>query len=109
MFTKTLSMLGLGYPLLHLFFVFYLKLDFVPYKYNLTFGGLFTGWVNIIHRSLARSYFVTGTSPDSLPNWKIEWFYVYMDGANWDEFFRPSSSKCVDGLIRDLKLEVDGA
>ena len=66
-----------------------------------------TGWVKIIHMSLSRSCFINGISPDSLRNWKKEWFYVFLDGADWDEFFRPSFSRSVDGLIRDIKMGID--
>ena len=66
------------------------------------------GWVKIVHRSLARSCFVSETNPDSFPNWKKEWFYVYLDAEeSWENYFRPNFSKSVDGSLRDLKLGID--
>ena len=66
-----------------------------------------SGWVRIQHRSLARPCFISGSSPDSLPEWKKEWFYIQLEEDNWDEFFRPDFSRAVDGPVRDLKLGVD--
>lgn len=66
------------------------------------------GWVKIVHRSLARSCFISGTNPDSYPTWKSEWFYVFLDSEEgWDHFFRPNFSKSIDGSLRDLKLGID--
>ena len=65
------------------------------------------GWVKISHRSLARSCFISGTSPDSLPKWKKEWFYVYMEGCDWDDYFRPNFSRAIDGPVRSIKLGIE--
>ena len=65
-------------------------------------------WVKIVHRSLARSCFISETNPDSFPNWKKEWFYVYLDAEeSRDSFFRPNFSKSIHGSLRDLKLGID--
>lgn len=77
------------------------------YLFKFTNSPNNTGWVQISHRSLSRTCFIPGTSPDSLPNWKKEFFYLFMDGANWGDFFRLNFSKAVDGSMRDIKLGVD--
>lgn len=56
------------------------------------------GWVKIQYRNLARSIFISGSAPDSLPQWKKQWFYIFMVGANWEEYFSPNFGKAEDGL-----------
>ena len=65
------------------------------------------GWVKIQYRNLACSIFVSDSAPDSLPAWKKHWFYVYMEGADWDECFKPNFSRAEDGPVRSLKLGVE--
>jgi hypothetical protein len=66
-----------------------------------------TGWVKIQTRSLARSCFISDSNPDSFPDWKKEWFYVFLEGDNWDHFFRPNFCKAEDGPMKYLKLGVE--
>lgn len=49
---------------------------------------------------------IFGTTPDSFLDWKREWFYVYLEGDDWDNFFRPNFSKSIDGSLWDLKLGI---
>ncbi|KAK1392679.1 hypothetical protein POM88_011735 [Heracleum sosnowskyi] len=65
------------------------------------------GWVKIQYRTLNRSCFVSGSSPDSLPLWKKEWFYIYLDGDDWNNYFCPNFTRATDGSLRSLKLGVD--
>ena len=64
-------------------------------------------WVKIQYRNLARSIFVSDSAPDSLSAWKKQWFYVYMDGADWDDCFKPNFSRAKDAPVRSLKLDVE--
>lgn len=65
------------------------------------------GWVRIQHRNLACGCFVYGTSLDSFPKWKGEWFYLYMDGDGWGNYFRSNFSLAEDWAMRSFKLGVD--
>lgn len=66
------------------------------------------GWVKIAHRILAYSCFVSGTNPDTFPDWKKVWFYVYLHGEeSWANFFRSYFLKSADRSLRDLKLGID--
>ena len=65
------------------------------------------GWVKIQYRTLARSIFVSGTAPDSLPHWKKQWFYIYLEDANWADYFYSDFSKAEDGAVRSIKLGVE--
>ena len=57
--------------------------------------------------SLSRPCFISGSSPDSLSEWKKEWFYIQLEEYNWEDFFRPEFSRAIDGPVQDLKLGVD--
>ena len=65
------------------------------------------GWVKIQYRTLGRSIFVSDSAPDSLPNWKKQWFYLYMEGADWADYFYSDFSRAEDGPMRSLKLGVE--
>ena len=69
------------------------------------------GWVKIQYRNLARSIFVSDSAPDSLPLWKKQWFYVFMEGASWEDCFYSNFSRAEDGPVRSLKsgLEEEAA
>ena len=56
---------------------------------------------------MARSIFVSDTAPDSLPLWKKQWFYVYMEGASWEDCFYSNFSRAEDGPVRSLKLGLE--
>lgn len=66
-----------------------------------------TSWVNIQHCTLARPILITGTMSDSLPNWKREFFYTFMEDSSWANCFRLNFSKAYDGTLRELSLRVD--
>lgn len=77
------------------------------YLFKLSNSPNNTDWVRISHRNLARSCFISGTSPDSLPSWKKVFFYIYMESEDWGNFFRPNFLRAIDGPVRDIKLGVD--
>ena len=54
-----------------------------------------TGWIRIQHRILVCPCLIFGSSPDSLPECKKEWFYIQLEEDNWDNFFRPDFSRAV--------------
>lgn len=58
------------------------------FKFSITSNKM--GWVRIQHRNLNHSCFKSGSSTDSIPHRKEQWFYVYMEGEDWDNFFRTS-------------------
>lgn len=39
-----------------------------------------SGWVHIQYRKKGQTLFIPGTSPDSFPNWKVEWFWLELEG-----------------------------
>ena len=65
------------------------------------------GWVKIQYRSLARSIFVSDSAPESLPHWKKQWFYLYLDDGNLADYFYSDFSRAEDGAVRSLKLGIE--
>ena len=55
---------------------------------------------------MGRSIFVSDSTLDSLPSWKKKWFYVYLEGADWNDYFFSDFSRAEDGAISYLKLGV---
>ena len=65
------------------------------------------GWVKIQYRTKGRSIFISDSAPDSFPRWKGQWFYLYMEGADWADYFYSHFSRAEDGTMRSLKLGVE--
>ena len=59
------------------------------------------------YRTKGRSIFISDSAPDSFPRWKGQWFYLYMEGADWADYFYSHFSRAEDGTMRSLKLGVE--